>query len=36
MPYPAGYVWTARGQIDLSRASDAVTLQIMGRGRPRK
>jgi hypothetical protein len=35
MPYPAGYVWTARGTIDMSTASDTVTLQIMGRGRPK-
>ena len=35
MPYPAGYAWTARGAIDLSKASDSVTLQIQSRGRPR-
>jgi hypothetical protein len=35
MPYPAGYVWTARGAIDMSTASDTVTLQILGRGRPK-
>lgn len=35
MPYPAGYAWTARGAIDLSKASDSVTLQILSRGRPR-
>jgi hypothetical protein len=35
MPYPAGYVWTARGMIDMSTASDTVTLQILGRGRPK-
>jgi len=33
MPYPAAYAWSARGQIDLSQASDSVTLQILGRGR---
>lgn len=33
MPYPAGYAWSARGQIDLTQASDSVTLQILGRGR---
>jgi hypothetical protein len=35
MPYPAGYCWTARGAIDLAKASDSVTLQIQSRGRPR-
>lgn len=36
MPYPAAYAWTARGAIDLSTASDAVTMQIQSRGRPKQ
>jgi hypothetical protein len=35
MPYPAGYAWTARGALDLTKASDAITIQIQTRGRPR-
>jgi hypothetical protein len=36
MPYPAAYAWTANGTIDLSQASDSVTLQITSRGRAKE
>lgn len=36
MPYPCGYAWSAHGTIDLTQASDSVTLQVTGRGRVRE
>jgi transglutaminase-like putative cysteine protease len=31
--YPAGYAWTARGSMDTWQSTEAVTVQILSRGR---
>jgi len=34
-PYPAGYAWTASGTVEPWQATEAVTVQILSRGRGR-